>query len=88
MRARGVSPCSSTARSDATSKAAAPSLIWLDTAAVSRPPSVSVGSDCILSKDVSRRGPSSVVTPLTGSISASKRPSSMARMARRWLSSA
>ena len=38
-RATGVSPCARTAGSEATSSAAAPSEIWLETAAVMRPPS-------------------------------------------------
>ena len=76
------------ARSEATSTAVAPSEIWLDTAAVSRPPGISVGSLAIFSRLVSRRGPSSFLTSPYGSISPAKRPSSMARIARRWLSSA
>ena len=44
MRARGVRPCSFSARSDTTRIAAAASEIWLETAAVSRPPSTSAGS--------------------------------------------
>ena len=60
MRARGFRPWSFTACSLAMSSAAEPSLIWLDTAAVSRPPSTSVGSDRILSQFGSR-GPSSNV---------------------------
>ena len=53
---------------------------------MSRPPSTRVRSDAIFSRVVSRRGPSSWTTPLSGSISRSNRPSSMARIARWWLS--
>ncbi|MET9535848.1 hypothetical protein ABZY02_35745 [Streptomyces sp. NPDC006649] len=62
IRARGVSPCSRTARSDASSMADAPSETWDETPAVSRPPSTTGFSPAIFSSEVSRRGPSSVVT--------------------------
>ena len=62
IRARGRRPCSRTARSDAISSAAAPSEIWLDSAAVIVPPSRSGLSAAIFSSVVSRRGPSSLVT--------------------------
>jgi hypothetical protein len=88
MRARGVTPRSFTARSDITSSAAAPSEICDATAAVSRPPSVSVGSCAIFSSEVPRRGPSSTDASPSGTISRSKRASSIARIARSWLSSA
>ena len=68
---------------DAMSSAAAPSEICDESAAVSRPPSTRVLRPAIFSRDVSRRGPSSVVTPSYGTISRSNRPSSMARIARR-----
>ena len=67
----------------AISSAAEPSEIWLATAAVSRPPSVSVFSERIFSQFGSR-GPSSKSRPSSGAISASKRPSARARMARSW----
>ena len=51
MRARGVRPCSCSARSDTTRIAAAASEIWLDTAAVRRPPSTSGGRLAIFSSD-------------------------------------
>ncbi len=85
MRARGVRPCSATARSDAMSSAAEPSEIWLETAAVSRPSGIRVRSPAIFSRVVPRRGPSSVVTSPSGAISRSKRPPSMAAIARSWL---
>jgi hypothetical protein len=81
-------PCVFTARSDAISIAEAPSEIWLDTAAVRRPSGSSVLSFAIFSRLVSRRGPSSLRTSPNGAISFSKRPSSMARIARWWLSNA
>ncbi len=84
IRARGVSPCSSTARSEAISRAAEPSEICDATAAVRRPPSASGFSPDIFSSVVSRRGPSSCFTPARGSISRSNRPSSIARRARWW----
>ena len=59
-RARGRSPCSSRARSDAISRAAAPSLIWLETAAVRRPPSSRLFKAAIFSSDVPRRTVSSI----------------------------
>ena len=86
MRARGVRPWSLTACSDAISRAAELSEICDETAAVRRPPSTRVRRVAIFSSVDSRRGPSSCATPSSGSISASKRPSSMARMARWWLS--
>jgi hypothetical protein len=66
--------------------AAAPSEIWLDTAAVRRPPSVMVLRPAIFSIVVSGRGPSSSVTAPKGRISRAKRPSAVARAARMWLS--
>ena len=48
------------------SSAAAPSEIWLDTAAVSRPPSSSGFSVAIFSSEVSRRGPSSTANSPNG----------------------
>jgi len=81
MRARGFSPCSATAASDAMSSAAEASESCDDRAAVSRPPSTSVGSERILSMSGSR-GPSSNVTPASGTISRSNRPSVRARIAR------
>ena len=81
MRARGLSPWSFTACSLAMSSAAEPSLIWLDTAAVSRPPSTSVGSERIFSQ-LGSRGPSSNVHSPSGTISLSNRPSARARSAR------
>ena len=62
--------------------------IWDAAAAVSSQPSRSGLSPAIFSSVVSRRGPSSSVTPATGVISRRNRPSSMARTARAWLSSA
>ena len=55
-RARGRRPCVLSAGSEATSSAEAPSLIWLETAAVSRPPGWSGASFAIFSSEVSRRG--------------------------------
>ena len=66
IRARGVNPCRSTAASDAMSSAAAPSEICEAVAAVTAQPSRSGLSPAIFSSEVSRRGPSSVVTPATG----------------------
>ena len=85
-RARGVSPCSATARSEATSSALAPSQIWDATAAVTRPPGASGSSPAIFDSDVSR-GHWSVSTTVpsgsvTGSISPAKRPSAIAVRAR------
>ena len=54
MRARGFRPCRRTAASLAISSAAAPSAIWLDTAAVTRPPGVSGSSVAIFSSVVPR----------------------------------
>ena len=87
MRARGVRPWSFSACSRAMSSAADASLIWLATAAVIRPPSTSVGRLRIFSQFGSR-GPSSWSSPPSGTISASKRPSACARMARSWDSTA
>ena len=81
MRARGFSPWSFTACSLAMSSAADASLIWLDTAAVRRPPSTSVGSERIFSQ-LGSRGPSSNVHSPSGTISFSNRPSARARSAR------
>ena len=53
-----------TARSEAISRAAAPSEIWLASAAVIRPPSRSGLSPAIFSSVVSGRGPSSLATSL------------------------
>ena len=88
MRARGVRPCRRTASSEAISSAAAPSEICDAVAAVSSQPSRSGFRPAIFSSEVSRRGPSSVVTPATGVISRSNWPSSIAWTARWWLSSA
>ena len=87
MRARGVRPWSFKACSLTMSMAAEASEICDATAAVMRPPSRRVGSDRIFSQFGSR-GPSSVARPLTGTISPSKRPSAVARMARSWDSTA
>ena len=81
MRARGVRPWSFTACSLAMSSAADASLSWLDTAAVTRPPGTSVGSERIFSRFGSR-GPSSSTASPSGAISASKRPSARAFSAR------
>ena len=75
-----------TAAGEAISTAAAPSEICDAVAAVSSQPSRNGFSSAIFSSDVSRRGPSSVVTPSTGVISRSNRPSSIACTARWWLS--
>ena len=88
IRARGVNPWRCTAVSDAISTAAEPSEIWEAVAAVSSQPWRSGLSSAIFASVVSRRGPSSVVTPPTGVISRSNRPSSIALIARAWLSSA
>ena len=82
MRARGRRPCSRTACSEATSSAAEASAIWLDSAAVTSPPSRSGFSPAILAAEVSRRGHSSVVTSPYGTISASNAPASIAATAR------
>ena len=87
MRARGVRPWSFSPCSLTMSSAAAASEICDATAAVTRPPSLSVGSERIFSQFGSR-GPSSCSTPSSGAISPSKRPSARARMARSWLSTA
>ena len=55
--------------------------IWLATAAVSLPPSTRVRRLLIFST-LGSRGPSSKVSPLSGAISASKRPSAVAFSAR------
>ena len=68
--------------------ALAASEIWLATAAVTRPSGTRVRNAAILAKLVSRRGPSSASTAPYGMISRSKRPSSAAAAARRWLSNA
>ena len=81
MRARGVSPWSDRPCSLTISSAAEASEICEAHAAVTRPPSVSVGSERILSQFGSR-GPSSAAQSPSGTISASKRPSARARMAR------
>ena len=87
-RARGFRSYCFTAPSEAISKAADASLIWLDTAAVSRPPSWRVFKDAIFSSEVSRRAVSSAAKSPYATISLAKRPSSMAPTARWWLSSA
>ncbi len=87
MRARGVRPWSARACSLTTNRAAEASLIWLDTAAVSRPSSTSGGRERILSQ-LGSRGPSSWSNPASGAISTSNRPSSRARSARVWDSAA
>ena len=81
IRARGFSPCSATARSDATSIAAEASEICELTAAVIRPPSISGFNERIFSQ-LGSRGPSSRVASPNGTISASNRPSAWARSAR------
>ena len=78
-----MSPCSFTARSEATSIAAAPSEICDATAAVTRPPSARVGSERIFS-GFGSRGPSSREMSPNGTIWVSKRPSARAAMARVW----
>ena len=80
-RARGVSPCCSTARSEAISIAEEASQICDATAAVMRPPSANGLRPAIFSSEVSR-GHSSVSKPATGTISFLNRPSSMAVRAR------
>src|SRR5271165_5838812 len=60
---RGVTPKRSTAAWEAMRTAAAPSEIWLATAAVRMPPWVKVGRPAIFSSDVSARGPSSTTSP-------------------------
>src|SRR6202034_4446119 len=87
IRARGVKPCRRTASSDATSTAAEPSEICDAVAAVISQPSRSGFSSAIFSRDVARRGPSSVVTPSIAVISRSNLPSSIACNALAWLSS-
>ena len=87
IRARGVRPCSRTALSEAMSSADDPSVIWLDSAAVSRPPSRIVGSVAIFSSVVSRI-PSSRAHSPTGTTWVSKRPSAHAAAALAWLLSA
>ncbi|SLI06992.1 Uncharacterised protein [Mycobacteroides abscessus subsp. abscessus] len=87
MRARGFSPYSCTAHSEASRVALAPSEIWLATAAVSGLPSASGGREAIFSRLVSR-GPWSIQKSPTGTISLSKRPFLMASRARSWLRSA
>ena len=81
-----MSPCRRTASSEATSSAAAPSEIWLASAAVSRPPS----AERLSATRASRRsspgaGPRRAATPATGAISArtARRRSPRAR-ARGW----
>ncbi len=85
MRARGVSPCSSTARSEAIRRAAEASEICEATPAVRTPSGTRVESSAIFSRLVSRRGPSSTETPANGEISRSKWPASIAAIARWWL---
>src|ERR1700689_2211257 len=63
IRARGVKPCRRTASSDAISTAAEPSEICEAVAAVSSQPSRRGFSSAIFSREVSRRGASSVGTP-------------------------
>ena len=91
-RARGSSPSRSHADSLAISTAAAPSQIWLEFPAVIRPSGTNAGASAAsASADVSRRGVSSTPTSAptcgfvtsTGTISRSKRPSSIAATARR-----
>ena len=76
-----MSPCFSTARSEAISIAEDASQICEATAAVIRPPSGSGVSPAIFSSEVSR-GHSSTAKSPTGAISFSNRPSSMAVRAR------
>ena len=61
MRARGVRLCSFRARSDTTMTPEAPSQIWLDEAAVIRPPSRSSFTPLMPSRLASKRMPSSTV---------------------------
>ena len=68
MRARGVSPWVLRASSETTSMAAEASAIWLETAAVRRPPSTRVFRVAILAKLLSR-GVSSWAKSPTGTIS-------------------
>ena len=89
--AAGRSPCSVTARCEAINGAAAPSAIWLDSAAVTTPPSFSSRNEtspAIAPSEVSLRGHSSARTSPYGSISAAKSPASVAAIARWWLASA
>ena len=72
----------------ATSSAAAPSEIWLLSAAVTRPPSRSGGSAAIFSRLVSGRGPSSRARPNAGTTSSVNAPASQAATARSWLARA
>ena len=92
-RPRGSSSSRPAAASLVTSIAAAPSTIALELPAVTLPSSLNAGlSDASFSSDVSRLGFSSTATrtaappaPVsTGTISRSKRPSSIAAIARRW----
>ena len=88
MRARGVSPWSFTACSPRSAARRSASLIWLATAAVTRPPSTSVGSERIFSQFGSR-GPSSNVRPSSGAISRLEAAlGTRARSARSWDSTA
>ena len=91
-RARGSRPSRPSASSLTTSIAAAPSTIALELPAVTLPSSLKAGaSEASFSSDVSRRGFSSTATRTaapaaptsTGTISRSKRPSSIAAIARR-----
>ena len=88
-RARGVNPSWAARSSLMINSAEAPSVIWLELPAVTRPPSSSARNDGFrLPSDsivVSRRPSSVPITtpsaPSTGRISRSKRPSSVARRA-------
>src|SRR5262245_17802008 len=91
-RARGSSPSSDAFASLATRTPAAPSQIWLEFPAVTTPSGRKAGlSAASASRDVSRRGVSSTAKSVptcgfctsTGTISFSKRPSSIAASARR-----
>ncbi len=88
IRARGVRLWSLTACSEASSTALAPSEIWLATAAVIRPPSLSGGQAGHLLQRCLPRGlvDGEVRPPAT--ISLSKWPARIASNARWWLASA
>ncbi len=98
IRAIGAKPSRSARSRPTTSRAAAPSFRPEELPAVTVPSVLKAGrSAASFSASVSGRGCSSVSTTIagpfrcgtsTGTISSSKRPSSMAAAARRWLSSA
>ena len=90
MRARGFRPCVLHAR--APTRSAAPPRrreIWLETAAVRRPPSAQrLQLRHLLERGVAARALVAGARRRAARSRASKRPSSIARIARRWLSSA